>query len=46
MRFYYILHKNNIDLMGLFLPHPQSFNKEIDNIFIMFYVHFRRIFVI
>ena len=47
MRCYHILHKYNIawsligDLTGLFsAPSPQSFRKEMDNI----YVHFRKVF--
>ena len=48
MRFYHILHKNSIghllrtsrDYMFAPAPPPQSFRKEMDNI----YVHFRKVF--
>ena len=44
MLFYHILHKNSIGIetsRDYFQPPPQSFRKEMDNI----YVHFRRVFV-
>ena len=46
MPFYHILHKNSIGHLlrtsrDYFRPPPQSFRKEMDNM----YVHFRRVFV-
>ena len=45
MRFYHILHKNSIGHLlrtsRVYVRPPQSFRKEMDNI----YVHFRKVFV-
>ena len=49
--FYHILHKNSIGHLlrtshDSFRPPPKSFRKEMDNILLYFYVHFRVVFVV